>query len=65
MFYILKFIYFIVYDYRVICIIIFNVKWVCVMGELGFLIMGNFSIGMCFGESYCKYFVIIVCNVDF
>lgn len=35
------------------------------MGELGFLIMGNFSIGICFGESYCKYFVIIVCNVDF
>lgn len=35
------------------------------MGELVFLIMGNFSIGMCFGESYCKYFVKIVCNVDF
>lgn len=29
---------------------------VCVMGELGLLTTGNFSIGMCFGESYRKQF---------
>lgn len=38
---------------------------VCVMGELGPLTTGNFSIGMCFGESYRKHFVKTVCNVDF
>lgn len=38
---------------------------VCVMGELVLLTTGNFSIGMCFGESYRKQFVTTVCNVDF
>lgn len=38
---------------------------VCVMGELVLLTTGNFSIGMCFGESYRKHFVTTVCNVDF
>lgn len=38
---------------------------VCVMGELGLLTTGNFSIGICYGESYRKHFVTTVCNVDF